>query len=132
MVSVAASTSAETLWLNCSASTLMPSTYRELERQWEERMCFLPIRASSCQLRTVGLCRLSHGIGQPPTMHAAYRDLRVDVGFFGRFSSGSRYDPIEPPGGKGLGPQTPASHASCTTESVRYRLIWASGRTSEA
>ena len=70
--------------------------------------------------------------GQPPTMHAAYCDLRADVGFFGRYSSGSRYDPIEPPGGKGLGPQTPASHASCTTESVRYRLIWASGRTSEA
>ena len=65
MVSVAASTSAETLWLNCSASTLMPSTYRELERQWEERMCFLPIRASSCQLRTVGLCRLSHGMANP-------------------------------------------------------------------
>jgi hypothetical protein len=49
-------------------------------------------------------------LGRPPTMHAAYCDLRVDVEFFGRCSSGSRYDPIEPPGGKGLGPQTPASH----------------------
>ncbi len=50
--------------------------------------------------------------GQSPTMHAAYYDLRV--GFFGRYSSDSRYDPIEPPGGKGLGqglgPQPPASH----------------------
>jgi hypothetical protein len=33
--------------LNCSASTLMPSTYRALERHWEERLCFLPVRASS-------------------------------------------------------------------------------------
>src|SRR6478736_9081137 len=105
----------------------MPSTYRELESR-----CFLPIRASSCQLRTSWTVSSVARHGQPPTMHAAYCDLRADVGFFGRYSSGSRYDPIEPPGGKGLGPQTPASHASCTTESVRYRLIWASGRTSEA
>jgi hypothetical protein len=29
-----------------------------------------------------------------------YCDLRVDVGFFGRYSSGSRYDPIEHPGAR--------------------------------
>ena len=91
--------------MNCSASTLMPSTYRELER-----LCFLPIRASSCQLRTSWTVSSVARHGQPPTMHAAYSDLRVDVGFFGRYSSGLRYDPIEPPGGNGLGPQTPASH----------------------
>jgi hypothetical protein len=45
--SAAFRTIARTLWLNCSASTLMPSTYRTLERHWKERLCFLPIRASS-------------------------------------------------------------------------------------
>jgi hypothetical protein len=45
--SAAFRTIARTLWLICSASTLMPSTYRELERHWEERLCFLPIRAGS-------------------------------------------------------------------------------------
>ena len=45
--SAAFRTIARTLWLNCSASTLMPSTYRELERHREERLCYLPIRASS-------------------------------------------------------------------------------------
>jgi hypothetical protein len=31
------------------------------------------------------------GMAQPPTMHAASCDLRVDVGIFGRYSSGARY-----------------------------------------
>ena len=34
--SAAFRTIARTLWLKCSASTLMPSTYRALERHWEE------------------------------------------------------------------------------------------------
>ena len=54
--SAAFRTIARTLWLNCSASTLMPSTYLALERHRQERLCFLqsgPALDSSEQLDCV-------------------------------------------------------------------------------
>ena len=85
----------------------MPSTYRELERQWEERLCFLP---NPGQLLTAPDSWTVSSVarhGQPPTMHAATVIHALTWNFLDDIVQVHDTHRIEPPGGKGLGPHTP-------------------------